>query len=103
MFFRCPLCSEQWYDGDKRFKKSTNVTPIRIYRASETSITLQCKRCGLKYMVTWRNFQKAFEKYAELYPEHTFAGSNDNFYKTWAEALNLAVDAKYSTRKPPSH
>ena len=94
-FFKCPMCAMQWYDGDKRYKKRVNGFPIRIYRTSETSVTLQCKRCKLKFMVTWRNFQKTLEKLAELQID------NKKIYKQWADYLDYVVDAKYSTRKPP--
>lgn len=61
----CPIC----------FQK---ITTALVYRASRDSVTMRCKKCGLKWQVTWKslyealgkllgNYSKMDKEYAEIY------------------------------------
>ena len=107
VYLSCPHCG--WSLGqpgmggggfpDKRYKKEINGFIARIYRASETSITMECKNCKMKFNVTWRNFRKLFENLIvntneERHREH---------YKNYIEILDRLVDTANVMRKAPAN
>src|SRR5258708_10975318 len=65
----CPICRMDAYD--KRYKNEKPIASCNIYRTSDTSITMNCKQCGLYFTVTWKSLARAMgEKADELAKEY---------------------------------
>ncbi len=92
----CPICGEGIQDN--RYKKKVRGTAGHIYRASETSVTIECKQCGLRWMVTWRNFVKSLRYYTD-----SVKNDDKRFYESMIKAIVYSFDAEYSRRKPPQN
>ena len=59
----CPVCKTPAID--KRYKDKRMINSCNIYRTSETSITMQCKQCGLHFTVTWKSLARAIAEKAD--------------------------------------
>ena len=97
--FFCPMCGDNRV-YDKRYKEEVSGYQCRIYRLSVTSGTLECKHCGLRFMVTWRGFVKALRRLAD---DKRLKGEDEDahHYEKWIPFLNQVVEADYRSRKPP--
>lgn len=91
----CPCCGPD--RQDKRYKGYIKGSSTHIYRASVTSVTMECQECGLQFCVTWRNFRRLLEY---LY-QKTKTKEYKKVYKNGLILVDYFTDSVYSTRKPP--
>ena|SRR3989344_2044227 len=47
----CPFCGK--FTTDKRYRREVRRPICYVYRSSQTSVTMQCKNCHLRFTVTW--------------------------------------------------
>ena len=56
----CPMCGRT---KDKRYtKRNINPNSNALFRSSKSSFTMRCKKCGLKYTMSWKSLTDALEK-----------------------------------------
>lgn len=95
----CPICCNE--TPNLRFRHAfgvyTNTQPCHVYRSSKTSVTLECRTCSIRFMITWRSFTAALKEKLRLEDKPQERKRLTNNIQT----LEQFVDTKYSTRKPP--
>lgn len=62
-FSNCPVCREE--TQDRRFKQKL-VSHCRLRRYSRTTLVQECKRCGVRYSITWKTIVNVLEKLAQI-------------------------------------
>lgn len=102
----CPNCGR--FSSDKRYRRRESRTaPCKIYRCSKTSITMQCRNCGLKFNITWHNFAKMLKNLEEIEKGKRKGDLRKDRWKRLGtpddqvKLLEQYVDVDYSARRPP--
>lgn len=104
----CPSCGK--VSSDKRYKRQYRYTTptCKVFRCSKTSITMQCRNCGLKFNITWHNFARMLKNLEEIQKGERKGDLRKDRWKRLGslgdqlELLEQYVDVNYASRRPPS-
>lgn len=97
VFLFCPVCRTM--RQDKRNKRKAEGFTCHIYRASETSVTMECRECSLRFMVTWHSLKTMLKNRMEQHKDK----NTRKYYQNLILTLDYFVDTAYSTRKSPGY
>ncbi len=104
----CPHCGREVQD--KRYKRRSVGFATHIYRISQTSVTMECKNCKLRFCVTWNNLVKLMcRQFDDLIKNIPKEPKERKFHLQWLAGLDRQIklldshfDTFYSRRKPPT-
>lgn len=107
LFIGCPQCGR--FAIDKRYKTDIKHTPTHIYRASMTSVTLECRVCDLRFCLTWNHLVKFLcKEFDTTAKKLTGNQEEDDTYLRWLTAIDKNIklldstfDTFYSKRNTP--
>lgn len=72
----CPFCGK--FTNDKRYRTQVRRPICYVYRSSETSVTMQCKNCRLRFTVTWNAVTEMIKNLKEKDGNHEHSENYDN-------------------------
>src|SRR3989344_937334 len=59
----CPYCGK--FTNDRRYRSEARSPLCHVYRSSQTSVTMRCKNCRLRFTVTWKAMIEMFKNLRE--------------------------------------
>lgn len=89
----CPACKADNYQLDMRVKKKAKTkTNCRLLRWSKLGVVLECRRCRLRFSISWKSLLNSLQYHAEkaIIGEDKIKKMN-----SWLETIKIWIDCNF--------